>query len=153
MTANKPIILVDSEEEDQVARNVTAWINKYPDLPDDLFKGFVQYEQLTDDEICMAVSTIQGTNITRRYILGGHEAEYQFKIIYRIQPGASSDKRLSADELLDRLGSWLSKNHPDLGESINVRRMEVAARSAVFAAYENGDEDHQILMKLTYEVL
>ena len=30
--------------------------------------------------------------------------------------------------------------------------MEATTRSSVFAVYENGDEDHQILMKMTYEV-
>lgn len=63
----------------------------------------------------MALSTIQAAYITKKYILGGHEAEYQFKVIYRIKPGTSNDKRLSADEVLNSLGDWAAGQRPDLG--------------------------------------
>lgn len=145
--------LVAKAEEDQIVRNLMEWINKFPELPDDIYKATIQYEQLADDKPAMAVSSIQGTYITRRYIGGGHQAEYQFKVIYRIKPGTSNDKRLMADELLDKIGGWAMDQKPDLGEGINVIRIEPTTRSAMFAAYENGDEDHQILMKLTYEVI
>jgi hypothetical protein len=126
-----------------------AWINTAPDLPVVL----INYEQLKADTTCMALSTIQGTAITKRYICGGHVAEYQYKLIYRIKPGTSNDKRLSADETLDRLADWSTQNKPDLGEGIRVIKVEATTRSSVFSFYENGDEDHQILMKLTYEVI
>lgn len=145
--------LVDKTEEDEIVRKLMAWINTYDEIPPDVYKGTIQYEQLPDDTPAMAVSSIQGTYITRRYITGGHEAEYQFKIIYRLKPGTSNDKRLAADELLDKIGAWAYSQKPDLGEGINVIRIEPVTRSAIFAAYENGDEDHQILMKLTYEVI
>ena len=101
----------------------------------------------------MALSTIQGTYITRRYILGGHQAEYQFKVIYRLKPGNSNDKRLKADELLDSLADWAADGGPDIGDDARVVRVEATTRSALFGAYDNGDEDHQILMKMTYEVI
>lgn len=103
----------------------------------------------------MALSTIQGAFILERYIIGGYKAEYQFKLIYRLKPGTSMDKRLKADELLDRIGSWVQFNKNDLflGEEIRVLSVEPTTRSSLFAIYENGDEDHQILMKLNYEVI
>lgn len=100
----------------------------------------------------MALSTIQGTYITKRFILGGYQAEYQFKLIYRIKPGESNDKRLEADELLNHFGDWARKNLPDLGDEIRALRVEPTTQSSKFAAYEGGYEDYQILMKLTYEV-
>lgn len=151
MIEDKPVVLASKTEEDAIARKLLTFINSYPDLPANIM--LVQYEQLPDDGAGMAVSSIQGTYITRRYITGGHEAEYQFKIIYRIKPGTSNERRLAADELLDRIGTWSAENKPDLGDGINAKRIEQTTRSAIFAAYENGDEDHQILMKLTYEVI
>ena len=76
-------------------------------------------------------------------------------MIYRIIPGntTSPDKRLKADELLDRLGDWAQRGTPDLGPGIRALRVEATARASKFAEYENGDEDHQILMKMTYEVI
>lgn len=171
MVDNKIMPLASKTEEDMIVRKLMTWLNTSPDIPEDIYKNIIQYEQLPDDVPAMAVSSIQGTYITNRYISGGHKAEYQFKIIYRIKPGTSNTKRLDADELLDRIGTWayasthsiggwsykdfkIEKVTPvDLGENINVISIEPTTRPGVFAAYENGDEDHQILMKLTYEVI
>lgn len=148
MAANKPKVLAAAAEEDKVGRKVQVWINTYPDKPVDI----IRYEYLPDAVPAMALSTIQGTYITARYITGGHRAEYQFKLIYRIAPGTSNDKRLKADELLNQIGEWAMSQRPDLGDGINAVRVEPTTRSSLFAAYDNGQEDHQIMMKLTYEV-
>lgn len=142
--------LVAAEEEQKISRSLMAWINGYPNLPAAISR--VDFEQLPADKPGMALSTIQAAYIRRRYIVGGHEGEYQFKVIYRIKPGTSNDARLKADELLNAVGDWAAKNWPDLGEEIRVKRVEATTRSSMFAAYENGDEDHQILMRLIYEV-
>ena len=83
---------------------------------------------------------------------GGYQAEYQFKIIYRIKPGSSNDKRLQADEMLNHFGDWARTQHPDLGDGINALKVEPTTQSSKFAAYEDGYEDYQILMRLAYEV-
>lgn len=146
-----PVAFVEQDEEEKLSRKVMVWINKFPDIPPEV--DTIRYETLKDDVTCMALSTIQGAYITQKYILGGHQAEYQFKVIYRIKPGKSMDARLKADELLDKLGVWASRNKPDLGEGIRALRSEPTTQSSLYAIYENGDEDHQILMKLTYEVI
>lgn len=159
LTNDKPRPLVAAEEEDKISRNVLIWLNTFPDIPDAVIAGNpltpINFEFLTDNMPCMALSTIQAPYITAKYIYGGYRAEYQFKVIYRIIPGTTSspDKRLKADELLDRMGDWMRRGAPDLGEGINALRVEATTRSSKFAEYENGDEDHQILMKMTYEVI
>jgi hypothetical protein len=156
---DNPRPLVAAEEEDKISRNVLIWLNTFPGIPDEVLSGNpvtpISFEFLRDNVPGMALSTIQAPYITRRYILGGYEAEYQFKIICRVIPGntASTDKRLKADELLDRLGDWAQRSKPDLGEGIRALRVEPTTRSSKFAEYQNGDEDHQILMKMTYEVI
>lgn len=149
MISEKPIFLVAAEEEDQINRKMLVWANSFPNKP----VVIINYEQLSADESSMALSTIQSTYITKKYILGGYQAEYQFKIIYRVKPGTSNDKRLKADELLDRFGDWARAQHPDIGDGMRVLRIEPTTRSSMFGRYENGDEDHQILMKMTYEVI
>ena len=139
---------VSAAEEYQVSRKLLVWLNTYPEKPVDL----IRFEFLPADTTAMAMSTIQAAYILQKYILGGYKAEYQFKLIYRIKPGYSNDKRLKADELLDALGDWTIGQRPDIGEGKTVVSVEPTTRSSLFAVYENGDEDHQILMKLTYEV-
>lgn len=157
---NKPKPLVAAEEQDKISRNVLIWLNTFPNIPDDVVMASnpltpINFEFLTDNKPCMAMSTIQAPYIVKRYIYGGYRAEYQFKIIYRIVSGntSSPDKRLKADEALDRLGDWIGKSLPDLGDGIRAMQAEATTRSSLFAMYENGDEDHQILAKLTYEVI
>lgn len=151
MSANE-IRFIPRSEEDEIGRGLTTWINTFPDLPDGLYKGGVLYELLSPSGKAMALSTVQGTYITQPDITGGYEAEYQFKIIYRMKPGDSINSRLDADELLNRLGDWASKNMPDLGEEIHVTDIEQTTRSSLFAPYESGEEDHQIFLKLNYWV-
>lgn len=151
---NKPVLLVEKSEEDQISRNMVVWANTFPNIPENLSGDIsINFEYLVSDYPCMALSTIQSTNILKRYILGGYQAEYQFKLIYRIKPGKSIDKRLSADELLNSFGDWAKNQRPYIGENMRVLRIETTSRSSLFAVYENGDEDHQILMKMTYEVI
>lgn len=143
--------LVSAEEEQDISRKMMVWVNSFTD--EDMPAAPINYEFLPSDSAGMALSLIQGTYITRKYIMGGHEAEYQFKLIARIIPGNSNDKRLRADAMLNRFGDWAAKNYPSLGDGVRVRRMESASRAAMFARYEDGTEDHQILMKMTYEVI
>lgn len=130
-----------------------VWANTFPDKPVAVIKyEFLDVDEAAWDDTAIALSTIQGTYITRRYIIGGYQAEYQFKLIYRIKPGDSNNKRLQADEMLNRFGDWARTQKPDLGEGINALKVEPTTQSSKFAAYEDGYEDYQILMKLTYEV-
>lgn len=143
--------LVSAEEEQDISRKMMIWANSFSD--DDMPAATINYEFLAADTAGMALSVIQGAYITRKYLLGGHEAEYQFEIIARIFPGTSNDKRLKADAVLNRFGDWAMQNYPSLGDGVRVRRMEVSSRAAMFARYEDGTEDHQILMKMIYEVI
>ena len=76
-----------------------VWANTFPEKPVAVIKyEFLDVDEAAGDDTAMTLSTIQGTYITQRYIIGGYQAEYQFKIIYRIKPGDSNNKRLQADE-------------------------------------------------------
>lgn len=145
--------LVAAEEADKISRSMLVWANTFPDKPVTVIKyEFLDVNEISGEETGMALSTIQGTYITKQYIIGGYQAEYQFKIIYRIKPGNSNDRRLQADEMLNRFGDWARTQKPDLGEGINALKVEPTTQSSKFAAYEDGYEDYQILMRLTYEV-
>ena len=126
-----------------------AWINTYPNLPVDV----IRFEYLPSDAESMSMSTIQAAYIVKKYLLGGYEAEYQFKLIYRVKPGISIDKRLKSDEVLNAIGDWANGQKPDIGDGKRVVSLEPTTRASLFAVYENGDEDHQILMKMNYEVI
>lgn len=147
---NKPRIMVADSERSEIDRSVLTWLNFYPGLPVDMVRTEAQ---LGVDEPGMAVSAITSAYINKSYILGGYEAEYQFTLIYRIKPGISMDKSLTANEVLNRAGDWARKNKPYLGEGIRVKKVEPISIARTYAQYENGDEDHHISIKITYEVI
>lgn len=150
MSEAKVKTYVTNSETDQVSRGLLVWLNEYADRP-----TIINYEYLEDDSVGMAMSSIQSAYKTRQYIDGTYEAEYQFKIIYRLYPSTSNNKRLEADELLNALADWAvsRKPHPQIGTNKVVTKMACNTRSSLFARYEDGAEDHQILMTMTYEVI
>lgn len=150
ISENKPKLPVAAEERAAIDRNVLIWLNKFPDKP----VGMITTEShLSVDEPGMALSSITSAYKDKIYILGGYQAKYQFKVIYRIKPGKSMDKSLKANETLNLIGDWASLNKPNLGEKIRVISVSPISQAELYAPYENGDEDHQIMMKITYEVM
>lgn len=148
MNENKPLSLVSVEEQAQISRVLRAWLNQFPDLP----VAKVDFESL-GEEFGVALSTIQAAYKTRRYIDGTYQAQYQFKIIYRLI-ATTTDERLKADEVLNRMGAWAeTETKPDFGENIRVRQIRRDTESSLFDRYDNNVEDHQILMTLIYEVI
>lgn len=151
MAGDKPKIYVTAEEEQKISRRMMAWINSYQDFPAAISK--VDFEQLPAKGTGMALSVMQGAYLTRRYITGGHVAEYAFSVLYRIIPGTSNDARLKADEALNAVSDWAMQHWPEIGEGIKVKNLETTQRAALLVPYEDGSEDHQIQMRLTYEVI
>lgn len=150
MSSNdKPKISVSAAERSGIDRKVLAWLNQYPELPVAVVKT---EPQLPLNEKGMALSASTNAYYSKRFILGGYQAEYSFRIIYRIKPGDSMNARLEALETLNTMGDWCSENHPDLGEEIRVLRVSPTSSAELYAPYENGDEDYFIEMSLTYEV-
>lgn len=150
-STNENVSLVAAGEQEQISRFLLAWLNEYPDKP----VSIINYEFLKDGDPGMALSTIQAAYKVKKYILGGYQAQYQFKIIYRVQPGNSNNNRLQADELLNAMGDWATARQdlPSLGDTIRCLKVEATTRSSLFGRYDNGDEDHQILMNMFYEVI
>lgn len=149
--------LVAADEEQTISRSIMQWINSCPEIPDNITRiNFEQFQVSAAGEILvpsMALSVIQSAYITRRYVLGGHEGEYQFAIIYRIKPGNSNDARLKADEALNAIGDWARENLPDIGDNIVVKHVEPTTRAVLLGVTESGDEDHQILLRMVYEIV
>lgn len=143
--------MVAAAQEEQISRRLLAWLNTFPDIPEKV--DMIGFEFLPDIAPGMALSRTQASHVVRRYISGGYLAEYQFRLVYRAVAG-SNDGRLGADELLDALGDWAaSAPPPDIGPGLRVRRIEPTTRSTLFERYDDGDEDHQVLMKMMYEVM
>ena len=148
MPSEKPLTVVSADEEREVSRTLLAWLNTNPDKPQR-----INFEFLPDDGTGLSLSAIQAAVKTRQYIFGGYEAQYQFALIYRSQPG-DNDTRLEAVEMLNELGAWAERNAGSLLlNQARVKTLRRTSNAALLAVYEDGSRDHQILMNLIYEVI
>ena len=140
--------MVSAEEQAQVSRLLLVWLNQFPNKP----VNKINFEDLEED-VGMAMSTVQGAYKTRQFIDGSYEAQHQFQVINRVIP-SSNDERLKADEVLDMLGAWAeSAEKPFLGDGITVKSITRNNAAGMLARYEGGIEDHQILITMIYEVI
>lgn len=150
---DKPRRLVRKSEEDQISRNVRTWLNTYPSFPDGVRS--VNFVMLKEDTPSMSISTIPGTYITGSDIIGNYTAEYQFQLFYRAQP-SDDNERLSMVETLNAIGDWAmdetNLSALSLGPGKRPTKIETSPRASFEGRFDNGDEDFQITMKLTYEV-
>lgn len=149
---DRPIEFVAAREEAGISRNLIIWLTKWlgqaPDAPEAIER--IDYEFMPAKKVCMALSLIQGAYVAERFIDGSYIAEYQFKIIYRLNP-SSQNRRLEADELLDELAAWAGGQTPFIGDGLEVQEIEQTTTSALFAIMDGGWEDHQIFMRMTYK--
>lgn len=145
MPNNNPPLIITPEAE-QIARAVRTWLNTYPDKPETM----VDVDYLGEDS-GLALMTTQAAYKTREYILGGYEAQYQFTIFWRTIP-TNANERLQADETLNNYAAWAEKNPIVLSSPCRTVKLTRNTNAALLAVYDNGAEDHTILMTLTYEV-
>lgn len=145
----KPRALVDAEEEALVERQVMIWLNTWPDKPCDI--GFVALEAGKPGIALFPDG--DGAYFEKKYIAGGHRAVYPFSVVRRIIPGDSTDDRLKAVELLNGLGAWAASCKPDLPGKVRAVRAEPISRGKFAGPGDDGDEDYEIKIKLTYEVI
>lgn len=135
-----------TQEAEQIARAVRAWLNGYPGKPTNM----VDVEFL-GETAGLALETIQAAYKTRQYITGGYMAQYQFAILYRTIPGTAGE-RLSADEILNNYAAWAEANPPELPSPCLLTRIQRNTNAALLNRAETGAETHQILMSIFYEV-
>lgn len=146
---DKSVEFVPARQENGVSRNVLSWLNTFPELPTYIER--LDYEFMDADTVCMALSLVQSAYIVDQFIDGSYIADYQFKIIYRINPNGTN-ARLGADEMLDQLGAWADGQTPYIGDGLEVQKLEQTTPAALFARMGSGWEDHQIFFRMTYKV-
>lgn len=143
-------IPVPVTEQTAVQRSVLEWLRLYTDLPDGVRR--IEYEFLPADREGMALTSVSGASKTRQFILGGYEAQYQFRVIYRTAPN-SDTARLTVDDELNTLAAWVEAQTalPTLPEGYTARKMECTSLAAVQAVYEDGMMDSAVSFVFTYD--
>lgn len=146
----KEITYVSGLEQEQIARALLNWLNRYREFPDLVKK--IEMEYLSRNT-SMGLFAVTAAYKTREYISGAYEAQYQFALQYRTAP-ANSNQRLNAIEALGSLAAWAERQEdlPDLGAGKRALSIERNSPPIMVDRHEDGNEDYQILMAMDYEV-
>lgn len=145
----KPVDRLKQSAAKEIQREVVRWLNTCPDVLKPL-----TFEELLDDRPGMCISTVQAPYRTRKYICGGFLAQYQFSVIFRLQPSDDSEQ-LAAVELLNQIGLWAEREFRtlDFGEHATIQSLELDNDATILAAYEDGTRDYHITITLNWEVI
>lgn len=81
ISKEKPVMLASSSEKADLDRLMLIWSNRFPGIPENV--DLIKYEYFAAKTVGMALSSVQGAVITKKYICGGYQAEYSFEIHYR----------------------------------------------------------------------
>lgn len=152
MGSEKNRMPVTASERNGVDRQIMIWANTFPDIPEGIM--LINYEYFASKTVGMGLSAVQGAYIAKRYIYGGHIAEYDFEVHYQIKPsGTDNDARLKAVELLNSFGEWAESNWPELGDGLQALELRTTSGASYLGATSDYYEDYMIPLKLTYEVI
>lgn len=144
-------MLAPGREKTDLDRLMLIWANRFPDIPANV--ELIKYEYFAAKTVGMALSSVQGAVITKKYICGGYQAEYSFEVHYQIAPpGTSDDKRLKAVETLNKFADWAQTQRPDIGEGRRAIRVETTAFASYLGKTNDQYEDYIVPLKLIYEV-
>lgn len=149
MSGSEAKKLLPWDETESAQRGLLKWLNTYPDLPTS-----ISFENLPADDVGLCVTTIQTAHKLKQYIVGGYLAQYQFNLIYRLQP-STDDDQLSAVELLNRIGAWAEQTEPKpvISDAATVLSVSRETNAALQTVYEDGTKDYQISMNMKWEVI
>lgn len=151
ISKEKPVMLASGREKADLDRLMLIWANRFPDIPVNV--ELIKYEYFAAKTVGMALSSVQGAVITKKYICGGYQAEYSLEVHYQIAPpGTSDDKRLKAVETLNKFADWAQTQRPDIGEGRRAIRVETTAFASYLGKTNDQYEDYMVPIKLTYEV-
>lgn len=140
---------VSALEEGKIKRAVQMWLNSCDCLP--LPKLNYNYH---GENIGLFLVPLQAPYITRRYILGGYEAQYQFSVDLLL-PAGNDDERMTADEELESVATWAEQNFSAMETedgSIRMRKLNRDTPAVPLDMLQSGAEIHSINFTLFYEV-
>lgn len=141
--------LLPYTQTEQVQAAILDWLADCPALPSG---APLSFEDLPEDGPGLTVNSSQGAFYARRYITGGYEARYDWRLIYRVQP-LDGDEALAAIHDLNTVAAWCEQAAvlPVIAGA-TIRKIERTSDVAVTAVYEDGTRDYAVSLSITWEV-
>ena len=80
-------------------------VNSFPELPSQVKKDKIMFEQLKSQKVCMCMSTVSNPYKITTYIDGSYISRYRFKLVLQTMDVKDED-RIESQEILSKIGEW-----------------------------------------------
>lgn len=99
-------IKITKTELQDIQETMINLINRFPELPEEVKKEGIQFEQMKPKTISMCLSTVSNPYKIRKYIDGSYISRYQFRLLLQTMD-VTSEERIESQAILSKIGEWL----------------------------------------------
>ena len=99
------MILVTKTEIQDIQETLIKLIETFPELPSQVKKDGVFFEQLKPKNVSMCLSTIPNSKKSSIYVDDSYTSKYQFRLLLQTMD-ATNQERIDSQAILSKIGEW-----------------------------------------------
>ena len=99
------MILVTKTEIQDVQETLIKLIETFPELPSQIKKDGIFFEQLKPKNVSMCFSTIVNPRKSSIYVDDSYTSKYQFRLLLQTMD-ATNQERIDSQAILSKIGEW-----------------------------------------------
>lgn len=100
------MIVVTKTELQDIQEAMINLINTFPELPQEVQRDGILFEQMKPKSVCMCLSTVASPYKIKSYINGCYIARYQFRLLLQTMD-TTNEERIESQAILSKIGEWL----------------------------------------------
>lgn len=98
-------IPITKTELTDIQQTMITLVNSFPELPSQVQKDGILFEQLKPKKVCMCMSTVSNPYKITTYIDGSYVSRYRFKLVLQTMDVKDED-RIDSQGILSKIGEW-----------------------------------------------
>jgi hypothetical protein len=148
-----------------IEKTLLKLINSFPELPAQVVKDGVFFQNLKPQNISLGFSTIPRDSVVdETWICGSYFGFYHFRLILQ-KMSVTNDERIDAQDILGLLSAWLSKvpiqgkdgvfklkKYPELENNMSIIKIEIISFPRLIDRLPPNIELHEARLRLKYFV-
>ena len=99
-------MIITKTELQDIQEAMINLINSFPELPKEVQKNGILFEQMNPKSVCMCLSTVAGPYKIKNYINGSYVSRYQFRLLLQTMD-TTNEERIESQAILSKIGEWL----------------------------------------------
>lgn len=97
--------MITKTELQDIQETMINLINRFPELPSEVKRDGILFEQMKPKSICMCLSTITTPYKIKSYINGSYIARYPFRLLLQTMD-TTNEERIASQAILSKIGEW-----------------------------------------------